>query len=104
MQRGIPKLCISGSASHMLTTLLACIAEWYPSGAIDYRRRDRSLVELTRFPVPAFPLNDEATAECFGLEITCLLVDVYYRNWRLSGMKRRKGLFNGASAAGKLCC
>jgi hypothetical protein len=61
------------------TTLLACITEWCPSGAIDYRRRDRSLVELTRFRVPAFPLNDEATAECFGLEIARLLVDVYYR-------------------------
>jgi hypothetical protein len=70
---------IYGRASPMVTTLLACITEWCPSGAIDYRRRDRSLVELTpRFGVPAFPLNDEATAEGFGLEIARLLVDVYY--------------------------
>jgi hypothetical protein len=71
--------CIYGRASPITTTLLACITEWCPSGAIDYRRRDHSLVELTRFRVPAFPLNDEATAECFGLEIARLLVDVHYR-------------------------
>ena len=70
---------IYGSASPVRKTLLGCITEWFPRGAIDYRRRDRSLVELTRFRVPAFPLNDEATAECFGLEIARLLVDVYYR-------------------------
>ena len=50
-----------------------------PRGAIDYRRRDRSLMELTRFRVPAFPLDDEATAECFGLETPALLVDSCYR-------------------------
>jgi hypothetical protein len=70
---------IYGRASPVETTLLACITEWCPSGAIDYRRPNRSLVELTRFRVLAFPLNDEATAECFGLEIARLLVDVYYR-------------------------
>ena len=63
----------------MVTTLLACITEWCPSGAIDYRRPNRSLVEPTRFRIPAFPLNDEASAECFGLEIARLLVDLYYR-------------------------
>ena len=70
---------IYGRSSPITTTLLACITERCPSGAIDYRRPDRSLVELKRFLVPAFPLNDEATAECFGLEIARLLVDIYYR-------------------------
>jgi hypothetical protein len=70
---------INGGASPIETTLLGCITEWCPRGAIDYRRRDRSLVELTRFRVPVFPLDDEATAECFGLEIARLLVDSCYR-------------------------
>jgi hypothetical protein len=68
---------INGGASPIETTLLGCITEWCPRGAIDYRCRDRSLVELTR--VPAFPLDDEPTAECFGLEIARLLVDSCYR-------------------------
>ena len=59
------------------------MTEWCPSGAIDYPRPDRSLVELMRFRVPAFPLNDEETVECFGLEIARLLVDVYYRELRV---------------------
>jgi hypothetical protein len=82
------------------TTLLACIREWCPSGAIVYRRRDRSLVELRRFHVPGFPLNDEATAECFGLEIARLFVDTCYREllverdaaekWYLQQSRRRR--------------
>ena len=60
--------CISGDSSPIETTLLGRITEWCPSGSIDYRRQDRSLVELTRFRVPAFPLDDQPTAECFGLE------------------------------------
>jgi hypothetical protein len=86
-------LCIYGSASPVETTLLACITEWCPSGAIHYRRRDRSLVELTRFRVPAFPLNDEATAECFGLEIARLLVDTCYRDLVIEHYEKEKRHF-----------
>ena len=83
-------LCIYSRLSPTATTLLACITEWCPSGAIDYRRHDRSLVELTRFRVSAFPLNDEATAERFGLEIARLLVDVYYCDLAIERYEREK--------------
>ena len=62
----------------------------------------RSLVELTRFRVSAFPLNDEATAERFGLEIARLLVDVYYRELVTERYETEKGLFNGAAVSGSL--
>ena len=89
---------IYGRASPVETTLLACITEWCPSGAIDYRRHDRSLVELTRFRVSAFPLNDEATAERFGLEIAhaggCLLrelvIERYETEKRIIQRSRRR--------------
>ena len=81
---------IYGRSSPITTTLLACITQWCPSGAIDYRRPDRSLVELTRFRVPAFPLNDEATAECFGLEIARLLVDIFYRDLAIERYEAEK--------------
>ena len=71
--------CITGGASPIEATLLGQITEWCPEGSIDYRRRDRSVVELTRFRVSTFPLDDQPTVECFGLEVARLLVDVCYR-------------------------
>jgi len=83
---------INGGASPIETTLLGSITEWCPRGAIDYRRRNCSLVELTRFRVPAFPLADEATAERFGLEIARLLVDSCYRDLVIERYETEKRL------------
>ena len=40
----------------VLRELLGRISEWHLAGSIDYRRRDRSLVELTRFRLPSISL------------------------------------------------
>ena len=64
----------------VLRELLGHITEWYPAGTIDYTRRDRSVVELTRFRLPSFEVGDKDVAERFGLELGRLLVDACYRD------------------------
>jgi hypothetical protein len=64
----------------VLQELLGHITKWQPAGTIDYRRRDQTLVELTRFRLPSFELKDKDVAEWFGLELGRLLVDTGYRD------------------------
>ena len=71
---------IYSTPAPVLRELLGRISEWHPSGTIDYRRRDRSLVELTRFRLPCLELDDKDLAEHFGFELGRLLVDACYRD------------------------
>ena len=64
----------------VLRELLGHIAEWQPAGTIDYRRRDQSVVELTRFRLPSMTFDEREIAEHFGLELGRLLVDACYRD------------------------
>ena len=64
----------------MLRELLGHITEWHPVGTIDYRRRNQSLVKLTRFRLPSFELDDKDVAEWFGFELGPLLVAACYRD------------------------
>lgn len=64
----------------VLRELLGHISAWYLAGSIDYRRRDRSLVELARFRLRCLELDDQDVAEAFGLEVGRLIVDVCYRD------------------------
>lgn len=71
---------IYSSPAPVLRELLGHITAWHPAGTVDYRRRDRSLVELTRFRLPSFELDDKDVAERFGLELGRLLIDTCYRD------------------------
>ena len=83
---------ISGGAEPVLETLLGRINGWYARGDIDYRRPDRSVVELTRFRFPCMKFDDEDVAKWFGLELARLIVDSCYRDLvikRYEAEKRR---------------
>jgi hypothetical protein len=54
------------------------ISEWSPKGSIDYHWPKGPLVELTRFQLAAMRVDDRQVAECFGLELGRLLVDICY--------------------------
>ena len=64
----------------VLRELLGHITEWHPTGTIDYRRWDQSLVEITRFRLPSMTFDEREIAEHFGLELGRLLVDACYRD------------------------
>ena len=53
----------------VLRELLGHITEWHPAGTIDYRRRDLSLVEFTRFRLPSMTFDEPEIAERFGMEL-----------------------------------
>ncbi|MDP9131399.1 MAG: hypothetical protein M3N35_13540 [Candidatus Binatota bacterium] len=48
---------------------------WNPSGAVYYQRLDNSIVELERFTLEFFDIDDRGVAELFGLEVARLVVD-----------------------------
>jgi hypothetical protein len=60
---------IAGGAEPSLETLLGRITAWYASGSSDYRRTDRSVVELMRFRLSCVRFADEQTAKMFGVEL-----------------------------------
>jgi hypothetical protein len=60
---------IYSTPAPVLRELLGHISAWYLAGSIDYRRRDRSLVELARFRLRCLELDDQDVAEAFGLEV-----------------------------------
>ena len=71
---------IYSTPTPVLRELLGHITEWHPAGTIDYRRRDQSLVEITRFRLPSMTFDEREIAEHFGLELGRLLVDACYRD------------------------
>ena len=75
---------LCGDAEPKPDTLLGKIAQWIPRGAIDYIRRNNSVVELTRFRFPLMTLDDEVTAKWFGLEIARILLDNNYREFAIA--------------------
>ena len=81
---------IYSSPVPILRELLGHITQWHPAGTIDYRRRDQSLVELTRFRVPSMTFDEWEIAEHFGLELGRLLVDACYRDLVMARYKSEK--------------
>jgi hypothetical protein len=81
---------IYSTAAPILDQLMGHISRWYPAGSIDYRRRDRSVVELTRFHIKSLDFDDEGVAEVFGLELGRLLVDTHYREFVIERYKIEK--------------
>ena len=71
---------ISSGSEPVLETLMGRTTGWYATGSIDYRRPDRSVVELTRFRFPGMKFDDEDVAKWFGLELARLIVDSCYRD------------------------
>ena len=71
---------ISGGAEPLPETLLGRISDWCATGSIDYRRADRSVVELMRFRLLCMKFADEKVAQWFGLELARLIVDSCYRD------------------------
>jgi hypothetical protein len=71
---------ISGGAEPLPETLLGRISDWCATGSIDYRRADRSVVELMRFRLSCMKFADEKVAQWFGLELARLVVDSCYRD------------------------
>lgn len=51
---------------------------WTPGGAVLFQRDNGSVVELVRFMLHSFELDDEGVAELFGLEIARMVVDTSY--------------------------
>lgn len=70
---------ISGGAEPLPETLLGRISDWCATGSIDYRRADRSVVELMRFRLLCMKFADEKVAQWFGL-VARLIVDSCYRD------------------------
>ena len=62
-------------------TLLGRVTAWYATGSVDFRRQDRSVVELARFRLKRMKFDDKDVAECFGLELARLFVDSFYRDF-----------------------
>jgi len=50
---------------------------WNPSGDVLIQRDDGSLVELVRFTLYTFDLDNDGVAGLFGLELARLVVDTY---------------------------
>ncbi len=48
---------------------------WNPSGSVLLQRDDGSVVELVRFTLYTFELDDDGVAALFGLELARLVVD-----------------------------
>lgn len=59
---------------------------WTPGGAVLFQRDNGSVVELARFTLPSFELEDEGVAALFGVELARLVVDTSYPE--LVGMQR----------------
>ena len=48
---------------------------WTPGGAVLFQRANGSVVELVRFNLESFELDDQGVAALFGLELARLVVD-----------------------------
>jgi hypothetical protein len=48
---------------------------WYPAGSVLKPGRLGSLIEVTRFGLPSFPMSMGELAEWFGFELSKLVVD-----------------------------
>ena len=48
---------------------------WTPHGSVLRRRLNGSVVEITRFTLKSFELDDDGLAEWFGLELARMVVD-----------------------------
>jgi hypothetical protein len=48
---------------------------WNPSGDVLFQRANGSVVELVRFTLHTFKLDDDGVATLFGLELARLVVD-----------------------------
>ncbi len=48
---------------------------WTPAGAVLFQRANGSVVELVRFTLHTFELDDQGVAELFGEELARLVVD-----------------------------
>ena len=51
---------------------------WTPGGAVLFQRQNSSVVELVRFNLESFELEDQGVAALFGLELARLVVDTSY--------------------------
>ena len=51
---------------------------WTPAGAVCFQRDNGSVVELVRFNLESFELDDQGVAALFGLELARLVVDTSY--------------------------
>jgi hypothetical protein len=51
---------------------------WTPAGAVLFQRTNGSVVELVRFNLESFELEDQGVAALFGLELARLVVDTSY--------------------------
>ena len=60
---------------------------WTPAGAVLIQRPNGSVVELVRFNLEKFELEDQGATALFGLELARLVVDTSYAD--LSRMRRR---------------
>ena len=83
---------INGGVEPIQETLLGRITAWHAKGSIEFRRRDHSVVELTRFRLPQMKFVEQEVARRFGLELARLFVDVFYRDFvmeRYEAEKRR---------------
>jgi len=52
---------------------------WTPAGAVLFQRNNGSVVELVRFNLESFELEDQGVAALFGLELARLVVDTSSR-------------------------
>jgi hypothetical protein len=48
---------------------------WYPAGDVSKPGRLGSIIEVTRFGMPSFPVSMRELAEWFGFELSKLVVD-----------------------------
>ena len=83
---------ICGGAEAVMKNLIGSAPEWYPTGSIDYARRNLSMVELTRFRLRSMTFEAREDAEFFGLELARLLVDTRYREFALARYEREEKL------------
>ena len=51
---------------------------WTPGGVVLFQRDNGSVVELVRFNLESFELDDQGVAALFGLELARLVVDTSY--------------------------
>ena len=81
---------IYSRAGDIVEHLLGSASGWYPAGSIGYTRRDRSVVELARFRLPSFALEDERAADLFGFELGRILIDGCYRDFVIARYESEK--------------
>ena len=51
---------------------------WTPGGAVLFQRPNHSVVELVRFNLEIFELDNQGVAALFGMELARLVVDTSY--------------------------